>query len=174
MTAVLYPQWMLDIVAPGTVYVSEAAIMTKAIALTLSGLERRQGGPFGAIVATASGEIIAMAHNEVRQTLDVSAHAEVVALRRATQALGTVGLGKDGGRFLQLFTTCEPCLMCAGAIYWAGLPVVVAAARKTDAVAAGIRQEFVLDTTAFLAQAQITYRADFLRAEALEIFRAYR
>jgi tRNA(Arg) A34 adenosine deaminase TadA len=64
--------------------------------------------------------------------------------------------------------------MCAGAIYWAGLPVVVAAARKTDAVAAGIRQEFVLDTTAFLAQAQITYRADFLRAEALEIFRAYR
>ena len=173
MTAVVYPPWLLDIVAPGQLYPSDAAIMRRAITLTLAALERGQGGPFGAIIATQTGEIVAVAHNEVRQELDVTAHAEVMAIRRATQALRRLDLDAAHGVPLRLFTTCEPCAMCAGAMFWARLPTVIAAARKEDAQAAGMRQEFALPTAAFFAGEHTTYRPDFLREEALEIFRQF-
>ena len=173
MTAVVYPQWLLDIVAPGQIYPSDAAIMRRAIALTLAALERGQGGPFGAIIAAQTGEIVAIAHNQARQELDVTAHAEVVAIRRATQALRRLELDAVHGAPLRLFTTCEPCAMCVGAMFWARLPTVIAAARKEDAQAAGMRQEFALPTTAFFARECIAYHPDFLREEALEIFRVF-
>jgi tRNA(Arg) A34 adenosine deaminase TadA len=173
MTTIVYPQWLLDIVAPGQVYPSDDAIMRRAIELTLAGLQRGQGGPFGAIIATEQGEIVAVAQNEVRQRLDVTAHAEVVVIRRAAQALQHLALDAAHEAHLRLFTTCEPCAMCAGAMFWARLPTVIAATRKEDARSAGMRQEFALSTAAFFAQEQMTYRPDFLREEALEIFRVY-
>jgi guanine deaminase len=174
MRSPTYPQWILDIVAPGEVYTHDAAIMSKAITVTLTGLARGCGGRFGAIIATNEGRIVALAHNEVRQTFDITAHAEMLALRRAGQALRTITLQESHGVRLRLFTTCEPCLMCDGAIYWSGLSEVIAATRKDDAEAAGIRQEQVLETATFFARQQIMYRPDFLREEALEIFRISR
>ena len=173
MTAGVYPQWLLDLVAPGQVYPSDAAIMRRAIELTLAALQRSQGGPFGAIIATEQGEVVAVAHNEVQQGLDVTAHAEIVVIRRAAQVLKRLALDAAHGAPLRLFTTCEPCAMCVGAIFWARLPTVVAATRKEDAQSAGMRQEFALSTAAFFAQEQMTYRPDFLREEALEIFRVF-
>jgi tRNA(Arg) A34 adenosine deaminase TadA len=173
MTAGIYPQWLLDLVAPAQVYPSDADIMRRAIELTLAALQRGQGGPFGAIIATEQGEIVAVAHNEVQQGLDVTAHAEIVVIRRAAQALKRLALDAAHGTHLRLFTTCEPCAMCVGAIFWARLPTVIAATRKEDAQSAGMRQEFALSTAAFFAQEQMTYRPDFLRQEALEIFRVF-
>jgi tRNA(Arg) A34 adenosine deaminase TadA len=92
MTVGVYPQWLLDIVAPGQVYPSDAAIMRRAIELTLAALQRGEGGPFGAIIATEQGEIVAVAHNEVQQGLDVTAHAEIVVIRRAARALKRLAL----------------------------------------------------------------------------------
>ena len=63
--------------------------------------------------------------------------------------------------------------MCVGAIFWARLPTVIAATRQEDAQSAGMRQEFALSTAAFFAQQQTTYRPDFLRVEALAIFRSF-
>ena len=174
MTAVAYPPWLLDIVAPGQVYPSDEAIMRRAIALTLAALQHNQGGPFGAIIATEPGEIVAVAHNEVQQALDPTAHAEIVAIRRAAYALTRLSLDEAYGARLRLFTTCEPCAMCVGALFWARMPTVIAATRKADAQAAGMRQEFVVATARFFEQAQMTYRPDFLRQEGLEIFREFR
>ena len=168
-----YPDWLLRILRPGQVYQDDATIMTKAVELTLAALTGGQGGPFGAIIASRSGEIVSFAHNEVRQRLDITAHAEVVAIRRAQQALGSLSLDRDGLSPLRIFTTCEPCLMCAGAIYWARLSVVIAAARKADARAVGIRQEYGLDTAAFFHAHGIDYRSDFLRQAGREIFHRY-
>jgi len=109
----------------------------------------------------------------VQQGLDVTAHAEIVVIRRAAQALKRLALDAAHGAPLRLFTTCEPCAMCVGAIFWARLPTVIAATRKEDAQSAGMRQEFALSTAAFFAQEQMTYRPDFLRQEALEIFRVF-
>ena len=80
-------QVSITIVAPGQVYPSDVAIMRRAIELTLAALERGQGGPFGAIIATEQGEIVVVAHNEVQQGLNVTAHAEIVMFRRAARAL---------------------------------------------------------------------------------------
>jgi tRNA(Arg) A34 adenosine deaminase TadA len=174
MTAGSYPQWLLDIVAPGQVYPSDRDIMTRTIELTLTGLQRGQGGPFGAIIATEQRKIVAVGHNEVQQAFDPTAHAEIVVMRRATQLLKRSTLDDAYGARLRLFTSCEPCAMCVGAIFWARLPMVIAATRKEDAQSAGMRQEFAVATAAFFAQTQITYRPDFLREEGLEIFRLFR
>ena len=168
-----YPDWLLQILRPGQVCQDDETIMAKAVELTLAALTSGQGGPFGAIIASQAGEIISFAYNEVRQSLDSTAHAEVVAIRRAQRALGSLSLDREGLSGLRLFTTCEPCLMCTGAIYWARLPAVIAATRKADAEAVGIRQEYGLDTAAFFRTQNIDYRSDFLRQTALEIFHRY-
>ena len=168
-----YPDWLLDIVQPGQIKASDEDLMRTAIAVAQTAYRRGKGGPFGAIVATDDGKIVAAAYNEVRPLRDVSAHAEVLALRRAQQSLGSLYLQGEGLPELRLFTTCEPCVMCVGAIYWSRCPSVIAAARKTDAQAAGMRQEFGVETAAFFQQEQILYHADFLREDALLIFQEY-
>src|SRR3954462_3672244 len=87
--------------------------MRRAIALSAEKRRAGLGGPFGAIVVK-DGSIIAEGFNRVTSTNDPTAHAEVVAIREACKVLG--GFGLQG---CELFTSCEPCPMCLGAIYWA-------------------------------------------------------
>ncbi|CAM00585.1 guanine deaminase [Saccharopolyspora erythraea NRRL 2338] len=89
------------------------------------------GGPFGAVVVK-DGEIVATGHNQVTTNLDPTAHAEVVAIRNACQALGTFKL--DG---CVLVTSCEPCPMCMASALWARMESVVYAADRDDAAVAG-------------------------------------
>lgn len=100
-----YPDWLLRLLRPGQVYQDDAAIMAKAIELTLAALTGGRSALFGAIIASQSGEIVSFAHNEVRQSLDTTAHAEVVAIRRAQRALGSLSLDRAG--FL-LFEFSQP------------------------------------------------------------------
>lgn len=110
--------------------------MRQAIDLAVENV-RRGGGPFGALVVK-DGIVIATGANQVTRTNDPTAHAEIVAIREACRVLGAFQLhGCD------LYTSCEPCPMCLGAIYWARPERVFFAATQSDAAAAGFDDSFI-------------------------------
>ena len=88
--------------------------MKKAIRISVANVEKQTGGPFGAVVVK-DGKIIARGSNQVTASNDPTAHAEVVAIRKACKALKTFQLTG-----CEIYTSCEPCPMCLGAIYWQG------------------------------------------------------
>ena len=89
--------------------------MSHAIAEARTGMRNNEGGPFGAVIVQA-GRVIASGHNEVLKTHDPTAHAEIVAIRRAAAHLGRFDLSD-----CEIYSTCEPCPMCFAAIHWARL-----------------------------------------------------
>jgi guanine deaminase len=98
---------------------------------------REGGGPFAALVVR-EGAVIASGVNQVTRANDPTAHAEVTAIREACRILGQFDLTG-----CELYTSCEPCPMCLGAIYWARLSRVYYAATQTDAAAAGFDDQFI-------------------------------
>ncbi len=110
--------------------------MLEAIALSRKAIQTSQGGPFGAVIVQGHA-IIAKAHNEVLATHDPTAHAEVVAIRRAAAKLERHVLDD-----CTIFTSCEPCPMCLGAIYWARLRAIHFANTRGDAARIGFDDEF--------------------------------
>jgi len=94
-------------------------------------------GPFGAVVARCS-EVVGRGFNMVVESQDPTAHAEIAAIREACERLDTHDLSG-----CTLYTSCEPCPMCLGAIYWAGIDRVVYAASRSDAARAGFDDEFL-------------------------------
>src|SRR6267378_8170351 len=113
--------------------------MRCAIALALENVHSGSGGPFAAVIAK-EGRIIAEGANRVTRTNDPTAHAEVVAIREACRVLADFQL-----RGCDLYTTCEPCPMCLGAIYWARPARTFYAATAADAAAAGFDDAFIYD-----------------------------
>jgi guanine deaminase len=87
--------------------------MAAAIREARRGLERNEGGPFGAVVVR-HGNVVARAHNRVVKSHDPTAHAEILALRKASRRLGRFDLSD-----CEVYSTCEPCPMCLAALYWA-------------------------------------------------------
>src|SRR5690606_1222566 len=111
----------------------------RAIELSEKGMDSNAGGPFGAVIVK-NGEIIAEGFNQVTSSNDPTAHAEVVAIRKACEKLGTFQLDD-----CIIYTSCEPCPMCLGAIYWACPKVVYYACTKEDAGAIGFDDHFIYD-----------------------------
>jgi len=111
----------------------------KAINLALENVKSGQGGPFGAIVVK-NGEIIATGTNSVTTNNDPTAHAEVNAIRNACKNLNSYQL--DG---CVIYSSCEPCPMCLGAIYWSRPQRLVFAASKQDAADAGFDDSYIYD-----------------------------
>ncbi len=141
--------------------------MRRAIALAIENI-RAGGGPFAALVVK-DGRVIAEGANRVTATSDPTAHAEIVAIREACRALGNFQLtGCD------LYTTCEPCLMCLGAIYWARPARIFYAGRAADAAAAGFDDAFIYDELKKLAAARRIPMTELLRQESLAIFSAWK
>ena len=97
------------------------------------------GGPFGALIVRDGG-LIAEGQNRVTANLDPTAHAEVVAIRRACEALGTFDLSGH-----VIYSSCEPCPMCLGAVYWARLDRLVFANSRADAAAIGFDDALIYD-----------------------------
>ena len=116
---------------------TQEELMRRAIALSMERMQAGSGGPFGAVIAR-DGAIIAEGWNQVTSSADPTAHAEVVAIRRACQALGRFDL-----RDCEIYTSCEPCPMCLGAIYWARLGRIWFANDRADAAAIGFDDEFL-------------------------------
>ena len=111
--------------------------MQIAIDAARNGMKSNMGGPFGAVIVR-HGEVIAVAHNEVLGTHDPTAHAEIVAIRRAAATLGRFDLSD-----CELYSTCEPCPMCLSAIHWAGIRTLYFGADRHDAAGGGFDDEFI-------------------------------
>ena len=111
--------------------------LEKAIALSREGMKGGKGGPFGCVVVK-EGKIIAEGSNEVTSSNDPTAHAEVVAIRNACRALNTYQLTG-----CVIYTSCEPCPMCLGAIYWARPDRVIYANTREEAALIEFDDEFI-------------------------------
>lgn len=141
--------------------------MARAIALAVENARSGHGGPFGALVVK-DGRVVGEGVNCVTSSNDPTAHAEVVAIRAACESLGTFQL--DG---CDLYTTCEPCPMCLGAIYWARPSRVYFASTAADAAAAGFDDAFIYEQIAMpLAERKIPFLG-MMREESLECFRVW-
>jgi guanine deaminase len=116
---------------------SPNSFMARAIALSLENVRTGTGGPFAAVVVK-DGEIIAEGANAVTTTNDPTAHAEVVAIREACRKLKSFDLSG-----CEIYTSCEPCPMCLGAIYWARPARVYFANSAADAAQAGFDDAFI-------------------------------
>lgn len=112
-------------------------LMARAIALSAEKMRAGFGGPFGAIVARA-GEVLSEGFNQVTSGNDPTAHAEVVAIRGACRKLNSFTL-----QGCEIYTSCEPCPMCLGAIYWARLDRVYYANTRADAAAIGFDDDHI-------------------------------
>ncbi|MGY6557752.1 MAG: nucleoside deaminase [Nitritalea sp.] len=146
---------------------SHAYFLEKAIALSKTGMEAGKGGPFGCVIVK-DGEIIGEGSNSVLDQLDPTAHAEVVAIRAACKHLQSFQL--EG---CTLYTSCEPCPMCLGAIYWARPEAVYYANTKADAAAIGFDDQFIYEE---LDKPHVSRKIPFKRLalpQAGEAFRAW-
>lgn len=141
--------------------------MRRAIALALENVSAGNGGPFAALIVKEN-RIIAQGTNRVTSVNDPTAHAEIVAIREACRALGNFQLtGCD------LYTTCEPCPMCLGAIYWARPARVFYAATAADAAAAGFDDAFIYAELKILPAARRLPMTQLLRDDSLKVFAAW-
>jgi guanine deaminase len=141
--------------------------MERAIQLSIEGVQSGRGGPFGAVIVR-DGKIIAEGSNEVTSTNDPTAHAEVLAIRRACEKLGAFEL-KD----CELYTSCEPCPMCLGAIYWARLSRIYFASTAEDAAKAGFDDSFIYGELKQPLLGRRIPTIQMMREEALAGFRAW-
>ena len=112
--------------------------MRKAIALSVANINNG-GGPFGAVIVK-DGKIVSTGVNRVTANTDPTAHAEVTAIRKAAKKLGTFDL-----KGCEIYTSCEPCPMCLGAIYWAHLDKMYYGNTKIDAQNIGFDDSFIYD-----------------------------
>ncbi len=138
--------------------------MRHAIALSRRGMVGGAGGPFGAVVVLG-GQVVAEGWNQVTSTLDPTAHAEIVAIRRACTALGRFDL-----RGATVFTSCEPCPMCLAALYWSRCDRVVYANDRVQAAGIGFDDEFLYAEIPKPLAARSLPMQRLLAAEALEVF----
>lgn len=114
--------------------------LSLALDEAFAGMNANQGGPFGAIIVSAEGEIIGRGHNQVIAANDPTAHAEVTAIRDACRRVGNFHL--EGA---VLYASCEPCPMCLSAIYWAHIKAVYYGADRQDAERIGFADKFIYD-----------------------------
>ena len=141
--------------------------MARAIQLSIENVHSNNGGPFGAVIVK-DGQIIAENVNRLTSTNDPTAHAEVLAIRQACTKLGVFELPD-----CELYSSCEPCPMCLGAIYWAHISHIWFANSAEDAARIGFDDSFIYSELKLPhAQRKIPTR-QMMREEALAAFRAW-
>jgi tRNA(Arg) A34 adenosine deaminase TadA len=140
--------------------------MRKAIELSIRNIDNG-GGPFGALVVK-DGEIIAEGTNRVTRQHDPTAHAEVVAIRKAARKLGTFDLSG-----CEIYTSCEPCPMCLGAIYWARLDCLYYGNSKADAKQIGFDDSFIYDEIKIAPELRKIKMEQYLSDEAIAAFKKW-
>lgn len=142
-------------------------IMRNCIEEAKRGVVFNEGGPFGAVIIR-DGEIIAAAHNTVIKTNDPTAHAEVNAIRIASNKLGRFDLSD-----CILYTSAEPCPMCLSAIMWAGIKKIYYGCKAEDAENIGFADKFIYDYIRGNNDGSSLQLQEFLREECLEAFKLW-
>ena len=142
----------------------EKRFLERAIELSRQGMRKGNGGPFGCVIVK-DGEIVGEGVNEVLVKNDPTSHAEVVAIRNACKKLNNFQLtGCD------VYTSCEPCPMCMGAIYWARPNRVIYANTKSDAAAVNFDDQFIYDEIEKLPQDRYIQFIHLPQEQALDVF----
>ncbi|MBS1928411.1 MAG: nucleoside deaminase [Chitinophagaceae bacterium] len=146
----------------------EERFMSEAIQLANRGIAHKEGGPFGCVIVKGD-EIVGRGNNQVTSTNDPTAHAEVVAIRNACKNLNSFQL-ED----CEIYTSCEPCPMCLGAIYWARPKVIYYAGTREDAADAGFDDSLIYEEMdRSLADRRIPIKS-LGREQALKVFDAWK
>ncbi len=138
--------------------------MREAIRLSVENVLLKKGGPFGCVIVK-DGKIIANGANEVTSSNDPTAHAEMVAIRKACQVLKSFQLTG-----CEIYTSCEPCPMCLSAIYWSRADAIYFANTKSDAAKINFDDHFIYDEIAKPIEMRTIPTKEFLREEGLEAF----
>ena len=138
--------------------------MREAFRMAKEGVKSGFGGPFGAVVVK-NNNIISRGCNMVLATNDPTAHAEIVAIREACKVLNSFQLEN-----CEIYTSCEPCPMCLGAIYWARPAVIYYSGNRFDAAAAGFDDSFIYDELLVAATERKIPLIPFLNQEAKQLF----
>lgn len=141
--------------------------MRMAIELSEYNVKEKLGGPFGAVIVK-NGIIIAGSANKVVPENDPTAHAEVSAIRLACKELGTYNLSG-----CQIYTSCEPCPMCLGAIYWARIDKIYYANTKADAATIGFDDHLIYNEIACDMEDRKLPFVQLLHDEALQVFKKW-
>jgi guanine deaminase len=144
---------------------SDKKFMMRAIELAQSGVDNNHGGPFGCVIAK-DGDVVGEGCNRVTSTNDPTAHAEIVAIRDACTNLSSFQLDD-----CIVYTSCEPCPMCLGAIYWARPAGIFFAGTREDAAAAGFDDKLFYDELEKPNEARQLRMVNLLREEAQKLFR---
>src|SRR3984957_5147959 len=141
--------------------------MARAIQLSIENVHASNGGPFGAVIGK-NRKIIAENVNRVTSPNDPTAHAEVLAIRQACTKLGVFEL-----RDCELYTSCEPCPMCLGAIYWAHISRIYFANSAEDAAQIGFDDSFIYNELRLPYEQRKIPARQMMREEALAAFKAW-
>jgi tRNA(Arg) A34 adenosine deaminase TadA len=141
--------------------------MRRAIEIAKEGMLSGKGGPFGCVIVKG-GQIIGEGSNSVTSTNDPTAHAEIVAIRNACRTLNSFQLEE-----CEIYTSCEPCPMCLGAIYWARPSKVWYACTHEDAAAIAFDDKFIYDELKLKPQDRHIPFSQILREEALVVFKMW-
>lgn len=144
---------------------NDVRFMRRAIELAQNGVDNDLGGPFGCVIAKG-GRIVGEGCNQVTSTNDPTAHAEIVAIREACRNLKSFQL--EG---CVVYTSCEPCPMCLGAIYWARPAGIFFAGTRDDAAAAGFDDELFYSELEKPNDERQLKMVSILREEALKVFK---
>jgi guanine deaminase len=147
---------------------NDKKFMRRAIELSKQGMNSHAGGPFGAVVVK-DDEIIAEAFNRVTSTNDPTAHAEIIAIREACKKLGSFQLSD-----CVIYTSCEPCPMCLGAIYWARPKKVFYACTRDDATEIDFDDQFIYNELNKKADHRQIKFVELLRDEAIPVFQEWK
>ena len=141
--------------------------MIEAIYLAREGMQRGDGGPFGAVIVL-DDQVIGRGWNKVLQTNDPTAHAEIVAIRDACVRTGSYWLEKA-----HIYVNCEPCPMCLGALYWARIKYLTFAASREDAAKIDFDDAFIYEEICRPIKERSLITSQCGRQEALEIMQLW-
>jgi len=137
--------------------------MDVAIKEAFRGMNRNEGGPFGAVIVQ-KGRVVAKAHNRVISTHDPTAHAEILAIRKAAKKLGRFNLSDCA-----IYSTCEPCPMCLSAIHWAKMKKLYFGCSRKDAARIGFDDDFIYQVIKGTAAREQVVRIQMNREDGLRL-----
>ena len=168
------PPWIHETVDVRTMYVTDDEKMALAVRLSECNVREGTGGPFGAALFTETGRVLGVGVNRVPANSCSAAHAEMMAFATAQQRSQRFRLNQDGGR-ITLATSSQPCTMCYGAAFWAGIDAILIGARADDVqTLAGFDEGPLPDD--WLGEWQkrgITVTRDLLREQACAVLKRY-
>jgi tRNA(Arg) A34 adenosine deaminase TadA len=171
-----WPTWIDDVVVWDARYVTDENRMLLAIELARQNVLRGTGGPFGAaIFERSSGALLSVGVNSVVRLNNSTLHAEMLAIMTAQHRIGSYTLAESAPESYELYSSCDPCAMCLGAVLWSGLRRMVSGADRDDATALSFEEGPVFPQSyTYLEERGVTITRGVLRQEAAAVLELYR